>query len=147
MGKINFFQEDIDFTLPEKKMIRDWLTAITKAENKSLEEVNYIFTSDEYLLRINSSYLNHHYYTDVISFSHAETPSIIEGDIFISIERIKENAPKFEKTFRDELLRVMVHGLLHFIGYNDKSEEDKKTMTNKEDYYLNLFEKRSTWNV
>lgn len=131
---IQFFTEDIDFSLDNTEAITVWLTKVCEQENKALDIVNYIFCTDEYLLKINQEHLNHDYYTDVISFPYST--EVVEGDIFISIDRIKENAISHKVTFKQELSRVMVHGLLHFLGYRDKTVQEQTLMTSKENYYL-----------
>lgn len=133
---IHFFTEEISFTLKNKTIIRNWLRETISAEGYVLEELNFIFCSDDYLLGINQQYLDHDTYTDVITFDNSEDPKTIVGDIFISIDRIKENAKEFKHDFMDELCRVMVHGTLHLLGYPDKGKVAKKIMTEKEDHYL-----------
>ncbi|MGN7203551.1 rRNA maturation RNase YbeY [Pedobacter sp. SAFR-022] len=133
---IHFFTEEISFTLKNKTIIRNWLRETISAEGYVLEELNFIFCSDEYLLGINQQYLDHDTYTDVITFDNSEAAKTIVGDIFISIDRIKENAKEFKHDFMDELCRVMVHGTLHLLGYPDKGKAAKKIMTEKEDLYL-----------
>ena len=135
-AKINFFEEEIDFKLKNKKTLRHWLEQTIVAENHILEEINFIFCSDEYLLKINQDYLQHDTYTDIITFDNSETPEEITGDIFISVERVAENALTYHLTTLQELYRVMVHGTLHLLGYKDKSVNDKKLMTQKENFYL-----------
>ena len=133
---ILFHFENDDFELSGKERLSSWLLQVIKDEGKDIESVNYIFCNDDQLLEINKEYLNHDYYTDVISFPYSLSP--IQGDIFISIDRVKENALQFSSGFDKELHRIMVHGLLHFIGYNDKDELAKKEMTMKENYFLKL---------
>jgi probable rRNA maturation factor len=133
--KINFHSEDIEFTLPNHSVIFDWINNTVERETKVLRHLNYIFCSDTYLHKINVEYLNHDTLTDVITFPYAEGKTI-EGDIFISIDRIRENAKSFEVKFEDELHRVMIHGTLHLLGYLDKTAEDKTQMTQKENEYL-----------
>ncbi len=133
---IHFFREEISFTLKHKTIIRNWLRDTISAEGYVLEELNFIFCSDEYLLGINQQYLDHDTYTDVITFDNSEAAKTIVGDIFISIDRIKENAREFKHDFLNELCRVMVHGTLHLLGYPDKGKAAKKIMTEKEDFYL-----------
>jgi probable rRNA maturation factor len=133
---IHFFTEEISFTLKHKTIIRNWLHDTITAEGYALEELNFIFCSDEYLLGINQQYLDHDTYTDVITFDNSEVAKTIIGDIFISIDRIRENAKAFKHDFIDELCRVMVHGTLHLLGYPDKGKAAKKIMTEKEDFYL-----------
>ena len=133
---IQFFTEDLVYTLKHKTKIRTWLLQTITAEGYELEELNFILCSDEYLLGINQQYLNHDTYTDVITFDNSETEKTIVGDIFISLERIQENAKNFKSTTYDELCRVMVHGTLHLLDYKDKSKAEKALMTQKEDDYL-----------
>lgn len=134
--KINFFNEDIQFTLKNKVQIRKWIRKSIENEGFKLGELNFIFCSDGYLLQINQEYLKHDTYTDIITFDNSELSEIISGDIFISIDRIIENAEKFQINFDNELHRVMIHGVLHLMGYPDKKREEKVIMTSKEDYYL-----------
>jgi probable rRNA maturation factor len=138
MPVVNYFIEDIHFSLKNKKKISNWISSTVSMESKKLSEVNFIFCSDSYLLEINQTYLNHNTYTDIITFDNSETDEEIEGDIYISIERIKDNMSKFNETFEKELHRVIIHGILHLIGYKDKSTEDKKRMREREDHYLNM---------
>jgi rRNA maturation RNase YbeY len=132
---ISFHTEDVSFSLPDKLNHKQWLQAVAKEEQKKIGELNYVFCSDDYLLQINQEYLQHDTYTDIVTFDNSDNPKIIEGDIFISYERILENAAKFG-TENSELQRVMVHGLLHLCGYKDKAKADKSLMTEKENYYL-----------
>jgi probable rRNA maturation factor len=136
MPTIQFFEEDITYKLKNKTAVRKWITETIVAEGFKLAELTYVFCSDQYLLQINQQYLNHDTYTDIITFDNSDENSTIAGDIFISIERIKENAAKFTVTEAQELHRVIIHGALHLLGYKDKSVADKKKMTLKEDYYL-----------
>jgi metalloprotein, YbeY/UPF0054 family len=135
---INFFTEDTNYTIKKKTVIKDWLKSAIPAEGYLLKELNFILCSDEYLLRINQDYLNHDTYTDVITFDNSEELKTIVGDIFISIERIKENAATFKHTVEQELCRVMIHGALHLLGYKDKTKAAKTLMTAREDHYLAL---------
>jgi rRNA maturation RNase YbeY len=136
MPAIAFFEEDIKFKLKSKTQLRQWITETINAESFKLDELTYIFCSDDYLLQINRQYLDHDTYTDIITFDNSEGNKIVTGDIFISIDRIRENAAKFNVTEATELHRVIIHGVLHLLGYTDKSAPDKKKMTEKEDYYL-----------
>lgn len=134
---ISFFSEDIDFVLKDKAKVRNWIGATIKSEGfKRIGELTFVFCSDEYLLDINKQYLNHDTYTDIVTFDSSEDEDVISGDIFISIERIRENAIKFEVLERDELHRVIIHGVLHLCGYYDKNKKDKELMTSKENEYL-----------
>jgi probable rRNA maturation factor len=138
MPAITFFEEDITYKLKNKKAVRHWITETIKAEGFKLKELTYIFCSDSYLLQINQQYLKHDTYTDIITFDNSETNKLISGDIFISIDRIRENAVKFNISETDELHRVIIHGALHLLGYKDKTAVTKEKMTLKEDYYLNM---------
>ena len=135
---IRFFTEDSNVALKNKAKLRDWFINTAKAEGNTIKELNYIFCSDAYLLEMNQSYLNHDTYTDIITFDNSETNGKVLGDIFISIDRIRENAKNFGVTESEELHRVMIHGLLHLLGYGDKSKAEKTTMTEKENHYLAL---------
>jgi len=136
MPAVNFFEEDISYKLKNKSQVRRWITETILTEGYRLKELNYIFCSDVYLLQINQQYLNHDTYTDIITFDNSEEERSIVGDIFISIDRIRENAAKFNVSETDELHRVIIHGALHLLGYGDKKPADKKMMTEKEDFYL-----------
>lgn len=134
---IQFFSEDIDFTLKEKQKVRQWIGATIKAEGfRRVGELSFVLCSDAYLLEINKQYLDHDTFTDIVTFDSSEDEGVIAGDIFISVERTMENAKKFNVSERDELHRVIIHGILHLCGYYDKKKEDKTLMTEKEDYYL-----------
>ena len=134
---IQFFSEDIDFTVKDKQKIRTWIGETIKSEGfKRVGELSFVFCSDAYLLEINKQYLNHDTFTDIVTFDSSEDEDVIAGDIFISVERIRENASKFSVSQKDELNRVIIHGVLHLCGYYDKKKEDKALMTEKEDYYL-----------
>ncbi len=153
---ILFHNEDIKYTLKNKTAVRTWLTTVAKKEGGIIEELNYIFCSDNYLLALNKKHLNHNTLTDIITFDNSpvsevrspKTPDIghrtsyirhLTSDIFISIDRITENSQKFNVSREHELHRVMVHGLLHLLGYKDKKPADKAQMTGKEDFYLKRF--------
>jgi len=135
MPSISFVSERISFECPNQKLLENWLHNVCAKENQKISELTYIFCSDEYLLDINQKHLQHDFYTDVITFDNSEDDSIC-GDIFISIERVKENAEEVGVSLFDELHRVIIHGLLHLIGYNDKNEDEKNEMTEKENFYL-----------
>jgi probable rRNA maturation factor len=135
---IHFCTEDITFSLKEKLKHKAWLNEVAKQEGKKILELSYVFCSDEYLLQINQEYLNHDTLTDIVTFDNSEDPKKIEGDVFISIDRVKENGEKLG-TSETELERVMVHGLLHLLGYKDKKKEDKALMTEKEDFYIKQY--------
>lgn len=148
---ILFFEEDIKFSLPEKNKTKKWLREVTDLEGQKIGELNYIFCSDEYLYKINVEYLKHKTFTDIITFDSSEQEGIIEGDVFVSIDRVRENAVKENVTFEKELKRVMSHGLLHLMGYKDKKEEESITMREKENIAISLFDKynvsRETKNI
>lgn len=137
-SNIHFFSEDLPFNLPQKTALRSWIVSTIKAESYQLKEINFIFCSDSYLLEMNRTYLNHDTFTDIITFDNSEERGIIVGDVFISIDRIRENAQRFGVSETDELHRVMIHGVLHLLGYGDKSKEKKAQMTAKENQYLSL---------
>jgi rRNA maturation RNase YbeY len=137
---INFFTEDIKFDLTQKQKRKNWLKQIAQSENFKIGELNYIFCSDEYLYQINVDYLNHHTYTDIITFDNSEEEKLIEGDIFVSIDRVKENAQKLKQEESSELSRVISHGLLHLMGYKDKTKTDAEVMRSKEAFAIELFQ-------
>lgn len=136
MPAISFFEEDIKYTLKNKTAVRQWIKDAIISEGFKLSELNYIFCSDAYLLRINQEYLDHDTYTDIITFDNSEVEKTIVSDIFISVERIRENASKFNVPEATEMHRVMIHGALHLLGYKDKGAASKKLMTEMEDKYL-----------
>jgi len=138
---INFFVEEISFSLNQKLKRKKWLKSIAESENHVIGELNFIFCSDEYLYKINVEYLNHDTYTDIITFDNSEKENVIEGDIFISIDRVKENAKVLEKEEEQELNRVISHGLFHLLGYKDKSKEESELMRSKEEIAIGLFKK------
>lgn len=138
MQKIHFFSEDISFNLQKKTIIRKWIKEVIQQKGAYLQEINYIFCSDSYLKQVNIDYLDHHYFTDIITFDNAEEEGKIEADIFISIDRVKENSAEYSKSFKDELHRVMIHGVLHLLGFPDKTEEEQKVMRQEEDQSLSL---------
>ena len=138
VGVIRFFSEDISFKidLPRKKS--QWIKEVARREKKTIKEINYIFCSDGYLLQLNQGFLNHKTLTDIITFDNSEGENGLEGEIYISIERVQENALKFNNEFEDELHRVMIHGVLHLIGYKDKKPSEKALMRKKEEACLSL---------
>jgi len=137
VSTITFHQEDISFRLKKIKKIKSWITQSIALEKNVLGDLNYIFCSDIYLHKINLEYLKHDTLTDIITFDYSEKKQI-SGDIFISIDRIKENAIKFKQSIENELNRVLIHGVLHLLGYKDKTPKDKELMRAKEDFYLTL---------
>lgn len=132
------FNYETDFELPNETAISTWLSRVILSENKSEGEINYIFCDDNYLLQINQQYLNHDTLTDVISFDYS-LGNELSGDIFISTERVQDNANDYKVAFAEELNRVMVHGVLHYCGFKDKTEEDELFMRNKEEEKLKMF--------
>ncbi len=139
---INFFLEDISFLLKNKTQLRSWLVKCASLKKKKIDCLNFIFCSDSYLKKMNRKYLNHDYFTDIITFpSSSPGEKSISGDIYISIDRIKDNAQQYGIKFSDELHRVMVHGLLHLCGFGDKTEVEKKQMRKQEDICL----KKRAW--
>lgn len=135
MIEIEFFFEDITAFEIENEFASKQIKQLIEAENKETGDISVIFCSDEYLLKMNKTHLNHDYYTDIITFNYVDE-NLISGDLFISIDRVKENAVKFEVSFYEELYRVILHGILHLVGYNDKTDDEKKVMREKENYYL-----------
>ena len=138
MEKINYFYEDTSFELREQEQIARWVIHTAEVEGYEVAAVNYIFCSDEYLLQVNIDHLQHDYYTDIITFDNSEREGTVESDIFVSIDRIADNAEDQGIAFEDELRRVIIHGILHLVGYNDKSQQEKETMRAKENAYLSL---------
>jgi rRNA maturation RNase YbeY len=137
---VNFFIENIDFKFKGKKDIKSWIKEVISSEKKVIGNINYIFTSDKVLIEINKEYLKHNTYTDIITFNYNEN-EIVNGDIYISIERVNENWKLFSENFEKELFRVIVHGVLHLLGYDDKNDRLEKEMRQKEDSYLKLLKK------
>lgn len=132
------FNSEIDFRLENEIQYANWISRVILSENKIEGDINYIFCDDDFILEINKQYLNHDYYTDIISFDYS-VGNELHGDIFISIERVQENAEDYNVTFEEELKRVAIHGVLHYCGYKDKSEEEESIMRNKEDEKLKMF--------
>jgi metalloprotein, YbeY/UPF0054 family len=136
---IKFVFEDIKAFKLDRKLLKNWLTETIKFEGKSVGDIIYIFCSDSYLLKINKEYLNHDYYTDIITFDYV-TNKLISGDIFVSYDRVVENSSIYDVSITNELCRVMIHGILHLLGYKDKSDKDQLIMREKENYYLNILD-------
>ena len=132
------FNYESDFSLEQEEVYASWIETIVESENKILGEISFIFCDDEYLHSINLQYLNHDTLTDIISFDYTEG-DIISGDIFVSIERVEDNAKDFNVPFDEELKRVLAHGVLHYCGYKDKSDEDALLMRTKEEEKIKLF--------
>ena len=132
---VSYYNEDIVFPFKEKRLTSRWLKFVAESESKRLGDVAVIFCSDNFILDVNIKYLQHDYYTDIITFDYCEG-NRLSGDLFISIDSVRENASFYGTEFADELNRVIVHGLLHLIGYDDHTEEDIAMMRAKENYYL-----------
>jgi rRNA maturation RNase YbeY len=135
---IHFFSENIPFVLKGKGRVRAWLRDCIAHENKAAGILNFIFCDDEYMLPINRSYLHHDTLTDTITFDYSDLDNKVQGDVYISIERARENAEQFNVSPVHEIHRLIIHGVLHLCGYEDKNPEGKRLMSEKEDYYLSL---------
>jgi rRNA maturation RNase YbeY len=135
VSKLAFFFEDIKPVKLQKNIVQNTVYFLVENEHKHPGDVSVIFCSDEYLLKINEQYLNHNYYTDIVTFDYVEN-SVISGDLFISVERVDENASQLGVSFNEELYRVIFHGILHLCGFNDKTSAEKEMMREKEDFYL-----------
>ncbi|MFT5778320.1 MAG: putative rRNA maturation factor [Crocinitomicaceae bacterium] len=140
---VNIFYEDVEVLDVSPEFFVSWLTKVCVMERVELGELSLIFCSDEYLLNMNKEHLNHDYYTDIITFDYSES-GVVSGDLFISLERVKENADHLKELFNVERNRVVVHGLLHLIGYRDKSVEEKVEMRERESAALALIVPRET---
>ncbi|WP_026632708.1 rRNA maturation RNase YbeY [Dyadobacter alkalitolerans] len=136
---LNFFTENVDFDLLRPLKTKKWIKNTSISEGYEIADLNYIFCNDDYLLEINKQYLDHDYFTDIITFDNSEEENVIEGDIYISVDRVRENAATFHADFETEMRRVLIHGLLHLMGYDDTDEKLKAAMRAKEDQYLLLF--------
>lgn len=132
------FNYETDFELPNEEAFENWIIDIVDSEASTVGEINYVFCDDDYLHKINVEYLNHDTLTDIISFDYT-VGNLIQGDIFISIERVKDNANDFKVSFEEELKRVMAHGILHYCGYKDKTDKDAEIMRQKEEEKIKLF--------
>ena len=139
MSNINFFCEEVDFKLKHKTSIIQWIKKVIAAESdKKITNISFIFCSDAFLIGINNQYLKHNSFTDIITFNNSDNLKYIDTDIYISIDRINENSLQYNETMKNELHRVMIHGVLHLLGYSDKSSNEKKIMRKKENEYLAL---------
>ncbi|MBR4267443.1 MAG: rRNA maturation RNase YbeY [Bacteroidales bacterium] len=137
---IDFNFEDVNFQLPEQQTLVDWISFAVKNEGYELKNITYVFCSDEYLWNMNKQFLQHDYYTDIITFDYVKG-KVVSGDLFISYDRIVDNANKFDVSRETELLRVMIHGVLHLIGYDDVTDELEAEIHKMEDYYLDIYNK------
>lgn len=135
---VYFFEEEIQFSLESEEQTKKWIEKVVEDENRIIGDLNFIFCSDEHLHQINLQYLNHDTFTDIITFDYSEKVEEVSGDIFISIDRVKANAEELGVPFNQELHRVIIHGVLHLIGYNDKTEQQQRQMREKEDACLSL---------
>ena len=136
---ISYYFEETDFVFKGKAKNNAWLRLVAESEIRRIGNISIIFCSDNYILDINRKYLEHDYYTDIITFDYCEGDRL-SGDLFISVDSVRENASEYKTDFRDELNRVMVHGILHLIGYDDHTDEDIAVMRSKENYYLSLLD-------
>ena len=136
---VHFFSEDVPFELPEKLRRKRWLKELAAKSSFRIKELNYIFCSDEYLYQMNVDYLNHDTYTDIITFDNSEKTGELEGDIFVSVDRVRENAIALKVEEGTELTRVLAHGLLHLMGYKDKNKEEASLMRSKEEEAIELY--------
>jgi rRNA maturation RNase YbeY len=134
---ISYYFEDTDFVFKEKNLNGRWLRMVAESEVKRLGDISIIFCSDNYILDVNQRYLEHDYFTDIITFDYCEG-NRLSGDLFISVDSVRENSLEYGTEFKDELNRVIVHGVLHLIGYDDHTDEDVMTMREKENYYLDI---------
>jgi rRNA maturation RNase YbeY len=132
---VSFFTEDVRFPFSQKRFTSNWLKFVAQHEGRKLGDISVIFCSDPYILDVNKKYLQHDYYTDIITFDYCEG-DVLSGDLFISVDSVRENASFYGTDFENELNRVIVHGVLHLIGYDDHTEEDIAVMRSKEDFYL-----------
>jgi len=139
--KIHFFTEDIHYRLRDIRKARSWILAAILKEGGKLENINFILTSDSFLHKINVEHLGHNTYTDIITFEYNDMGNPILSDIYISIDRCRENAKEYKVNLETEIRRILIHGVLHLLGYKDKTKSEKKVMTSKEDYYLSLHPK------
>jgi len=134
---VHYFCEDVTVPDFKRRKVTNWIKSVIFQESKFTGDLSFIFCSDHYLLEVNKKYLQHDYFTDIITFDYVEN-SQINGDIFISVDRVKDNSVQFSTSFSNELHRIIIHGVLHLLGYKDKKKEDKKLMTDKEDFYLKI---------
>ena len=138
MNSISFHNEGVGTKTPSKRLLKAWIKEFVSNHGKKVGELAFVFCSDEKILEVNQNFLQHDYYTDIITFDYCEG-EIVSGDIFISVERVTENATSHNVEYNEELLRVLAHGVLHLIGFQDKSPQKKKEMTQNEDLCISLF--------
>ena len=138
MSAILFFLEDVEYTITNRESRINWISSAIASEGENPGDINVILCSDEYLLKMNQEYLDHNYYTDIITFDNSVNQNEISGDLFISIDRVRDNAAQIDIPEKDELDRVIIHGILHLLGFNDKTEAEISLMREKEEAYLSL---------
>lgn len=141
MATVFFRSADRRLQISDKSLVKDFITRIFKKEKHTLNSLTYVFCSDAFLLQMNRDFLQHDYYTDIITFALSEKGEPVEAEIYISIDRVKDNAKALGLTYKEEILRVIFHGALHLCGYKDKKKSEILVMRSKEDQYLRLFEK------
>jgi len=140
MAKISFFKEEVQFNLPDKTRLINLIENIIHQETKKeIKQISFIFCSDTYLYQLNKNYLHHNSLTDILTFDYSENAGILESEIYISIDRILENSKKYNVSFKKELHRVLIHGILHLSGFDDKTEHQRQKMREKENEYLTLY--------
>ncbi len=132
------FNYELEFILQDESLYAEWISQVIQSESKKEGDINYVFCDDDYILQINQQYLNHDYYTDIISFDYC-VGNELHGDIFISIDRVRENAADYNVSFEEELKRVLIHGVLHYCGYKDKTEDEELLMRSKENNAIEMF--------
>ncbi len=142
MSEVRFFYKEVNPVINNRKVLQTFIAGLFKKEKKRLSKLNYVFCTDEALLQINKAYLNHNYYTDIITFDLSDGPNELVGEIYISIDRVRENAKQLGNSLKEEVHRVVFHGALHLVGYGDKTPNQIKTMRAKEDAYLKLYFKK-----
>lgn len=138
---IDFNFEDVNFALPDTDILTNWIDYTVKNEGCFTGNISYVFCSDEYLWNMNKQYLGHDYYTDIITFDYVED-KYVSGDLFISIDRVEDNAKTFNVSRETELLRVMIHGVLHLLGYDDQTDEQEAEIHKMEDFYIDVYSKK-----
>ena len=141
---IRFFDETGNFNLIDEKYVKRWITAVITSRNMTVGNINYLFCDDKYLIQVNRQYLNHDTYTDIITFDYV-VGSLVSGDILISVERVKENASILDLSFEEEMLRVLVHGVLHLLGQEDKTEKDAREMRSMEKESIGLWRENMSY--
>lgn len=144
MSNVQFRSADRSLQLPGRSALKSFIAGIFKKEKQALASITYVFCSDAFLLQMNRDFLQHDYYTDIITFGLSEKGEPVEAEVYISLDRVKDNARNLQQSYRQETLRVIFHGALHLCGYKDKKKSEIELMRKKEDHYLRLFEKQQT---